>query len=1015
MDMRKLIVLTGTAILAACGGGSGDEQTVSFDNWQETEVVYSYPFDGQAEVSPNAPVVVRFSDPVEVDASNFTLTGPDGSVSFSVRGADQGRSAVLMPDSALAVKSEYALTLNNIRTDSGEAAIPDGSVDFKTRAALEGKPRALRQLSDTFEVASVSPDGADLPFLDFSSVNLVMTQPLDRQTVVYGDTVTLTQDGQTVPAYLRVDGRHISIDPQNELSSDSDVTLELTSGVQNLYGEELAGGFTRTFSPRDTTPRVTLVQEAAPADPVLGCLDQGVQTSPITGDPINCVPLIAKLLGDNTVSKQQGNVFAELAFAPNFPDKTPLRVPKGSLLKGDPLDVRIGGEVPAGFDSGEVTVTFLGDANGYLLPNPYTDDPSAPKQLRLTMDVAFDTEVQRANGAFNQTLLQVELVGYAIADTQQGSLIVDAVGVVEPEVLGTETAYGVLSFHMESYPDQQNAPVMEVDRTSPELAAWQPGDHVNKQRPGDPIVLNFSEPLDPTSVIAGDTLRVTADGNPVDYEYYLDGVSVVIQPQPMLQYNTDYQVQFTDGITDIAGNPAQGETLSFTLPTYIGSGHPAIATTTYPGFPCAVDKTTWDIANGDHGICRGGESDDDHLPVMPMPAERAIEVQFSQVMLEESFQLGETCGTGTFRVEKVADPGQAPQQSGDNYVCQEAVPGELNYNARTVTFIPDQPWEEGATYRYVMLSENQDFTTANCTNGTAICTEDLGPFQTATLEAPTDDMGGPDMELYFTGAPADNNVFQVLRNLPAYDVNADYVHQDSEPQPQPAAGDPNEYPVPPNSTELFVQSTGGLLQEARVGCDYDGANCPAEKFLYLTAALDVEVVGYDAQEDAVRVNIYPTLLQTSSVDVFGRLALAFFPLGDVTIPTGAQVMRIRYQEDGNGNRTQPVTGWIRETPDGPVFETRLDLYLSAPYLEPAALGLTLAHDLYSYPLSLDLVGDVTFLDDGRLRIEQRNQAAQSVEVDITFRRDGEVAAANMTLGIPPGGVFLNYISAPIKP
>ncbi|MCH2552928.1 MAG: Ig-like domain-containing protein [Alcanivorax sp.] len=1015
MDMRKLIVLTGTAILAACGGGSGDEQTVSFDNWQETEVVYSYPFDGQAEVSPNAPVVVRFSDPVEVDASNFTLTGPDGSVSFSVRGADQGRSAVLMPDSALAVKSEYALTLNNIRTDSGEAAIPDGSVDFKTRAALEGKPRALRQLSDSFGVASVSPDGDDLPFLDFSSVNLVMTQPLDRQTVVYGDTVTLTQDGETVPAYLRVDGRHISIDPQNELSSGSDVTLELSNGVQNLYGEELAGGFTRTFSPRNTKPRVTLVQEAAPADPVLGCLDEGVRTSPITGDPINCVPLIAKLLGDNTVSKQQGNVFAELAFAPNFPDKTPLRVPKGSLLKGDPLDVRIGGEVPAGFDSGEVTVTFLGDANGYLLPNPYSDDPSAPKQLRLTMDVAFDTEVQRANGAFNQTLLQVELVGYAIADTEKGSLIVDAVGVVEPEVLGTETAYGVLSFHMESYPDQQNAPVMEVDRTSPELAAWQPGDHVNKQRPGDPIILNFSEPLDPTTVIEGDTLRVTADGAPVDFEYYLDGVSIVIQPQPPLQYNTGYQVQFTDGITDIAGNPALGETLNFTMPTYIGSGHPAIAVTTYPGFPCAADKDTWDIANGDHGICRGGESDDDHLPVMPLPAERAIEVQFSQVMDEDSIILGDTCDSGSFRVEKIADAGQAPQQSGTNYVCQAAVPGEIQYNARTVTFIPDQPWEEGATYRYVLMSENQDFTPANCTSGEAICTVDQAPLQTAVLEAPTDDMGGPNLEIYFTGAPATDDVFQVLRNLPAFDVNADFVHQDAEPQPQPTAGVPGEYPVPPNGTELFVQNTGGLLQEARVGCDYDGANCPAEKFLYLTAALDVEVVGYDAQEDAVRVNIYPTLLQTSSVDVFGRLALAFFPLGDVTIPTGAQVMRIRYQEDGNGNRTQPVTGWIRETPGGPVFETSLDLYLSAPYLEPAALGLTLAHDLYSYPLSLDLVGDVTFLDDGRLQIEQRNQAAQSIEVDITFSRGGSVAAANMTLGIPEGGVFLNYISTPIKP
>jgi Big-like domain-containing protein len=1013
MDMRKLIVLTGTAILAACGGSSSDEQTVSFDNWQETEVVYSYPFDGQAEVSPNAPVVVRFSDPVEVDASNFTLTGPDGPVTLTVQSADEGRSAVLMPDQALAVKSEYALTLNNIRTDSGDAAIPDGSVDFTTRAALEGKPRALRQLSDSFEVASVSPDGDDLPFLDFSSVNLVMTQPLDRQTVVYGDTVTLTQNGQTVPAQLRVDGRQISIDPDEVLEPGSDVTLDITNGVQNQYGDAFAG-FTRTFSPRDTKPRETLVQEAAPADPVLGCLDDGVQTSPITGDPINCVPLIAKLLGDNTVSKQQGNVFAELGFAPNFPDKTPLRVPKGSLLKGDPLDVRIGGEVPAGFDSGEVTVTFLGDANGYLLPNPYSDDPSAPKQLRLTMDVAFDTEVQRANGAFNQTLLQVELVGYAIADTSKGSLIVDAVGVVEPEVLGTETAYGVLSFHMESYPDQPNAPEMEVDMTSPELAAWQPGEHVDKQRPGDPIILNFSEPLDPTTVIEGDTLRVTGDGQPVDFEYYLDGVSIVIQPQPPLQYNTGYQVQFTDGITDIAGNPALGETLSFTLPTYIGSGHPAIATTTYPGFPCAVDKSSWDIANGDHGICRGGESDDDHLPVMPLPAERAIEVQFSQVMLEESFQLGETCGTGTFRVEKVADPGQAPQQSGDNYVCQEAVPGELNYNARTVTFIPDQPWEEGATYRYVMLSENQDFTTANCTNGTAICTEDLGPFQTATLEAPTDDMGGPDMELYFTGAPANKDVFQVLRNLPTFDVNSDFVHQDSEPQPQPAAGNPNEYPVPPNSTELFVQSKGGLLDEARVGCDYDGADCPAEKFIYITGALDVEVVGYDEQEDAVRVNIYPTLLQTSSVDIYGALALWFLPLGDVTIATGPQVMRIRYEDRGEG-RTEPVTGWIRQGDDGPVFETNLDIFLTAPYLEPKALGLTLEHELYSYELSLRLVGDVTFLDDGRLQIEQRSQQARSISTAIQFRRDGAVDAANMTLGIPAGGVFLNYISTPIKP
>ena len=1022
MDMRKLIVLTGTAILAACGGSSSDEQTVSFDNWQETEVVYSYPFDGQAEVSPNAPVVVRFSDPVEVDASNFTLTGPDGPVNFTVESADQGRSAVLMPNPALAVKSEYALTLNNIRTDKGDAALPDGSVDFKTRAALEGKPRALRQLSDTFEVASVSPDGDDLPFLDFSSVNLVMTQPLDRQTVVYGDTVTLTQDGQTVPAQLRVDGRQISIDPEQVLEPGTEVTLDITNGVRNLYGDAF-GGFTRTFSPRDTKPRETLVQEAAPADPVLGCLDDGVQTSPITGDPINCVPLIAKLLGDNTVSKQQGNVFAELGFAPNFPDKTPLRVPKGSLLKGDPLDVRIGGEVPAGFDSGEVTVTFLGDANGYLLPNPYSDDPSAPKQLRLTMDVAFDTEVQRANGAFNQTLLQVELVGYAIADTEEGSLIVDAVGVVEPEVLGTETAYGVLSFHMESYPDQENAPEMEMDMTSPELAAWQPGDHVNKQRPGDPIILNFSEPLDPTSVIAGDTLRVTADGNPVDYEYYLDGVSVVIQPQPMLQYNTDYQVQFTDGITDIAGNPALGETLSFTLPTYIGSDAQApLALTAYPGFPCI--PTDFDLASDDAGRCQGGKSDDDHLPLARQPANRPIIVTFSQAMDPDSIN------PGTFQVQQVD---QAGNPAGD-------VDGEITVSGRSLKFIPDQPWQEGTLYRYVLNS----VTNSPACGSNAICDTRGLPLQTKLLaqnpdDAPAPTEGGPDLPIFFKGVAATNDVLQQLRNLPTSDVNANFLHESAETVPSMTeSAKKNSARIvrdPESNPEDDGTAGSGAVTDANVGCDV-GQTCPDAKYSYLSGNLNVEVIGFKTPQEVaqyadqasipqtvkdnggVLVYILPTRIVVSNATVYADPAIGSAPPS----PTGPQLMRIRYTCNAtDSNCTAPdygrVKGWIVEGQDGPRFLTELDLYLDAPKLAPEVviLGITseLTHNLHSYPLNLQLAGDVTFLDDGRLQIEQISQNKLALGVDLGGVPLG--LAAGIYVAIPAGDTFLNYISTPIKP
>src|SRR5699024_2241342 len=129
--------------------------------------------------------------------------------------------------------------------------------------------------------------------------------------------------------------------------------------------------------------------------------------------------------------------------------------------------------------------------------------PSAPKQLRLTMNVAFDTEDPRANGAFNQNLIQVTLVGMAIVDTEKGSLIVDAIGVVEPDVLGTDTAHAVPSFHMESYPDQQPAPAFPQDLPSPELRSWLPGEQVNNLRPGDPVILSFSEPLDPDSIEPG--------------------------------------------------------------------------------------------------------------------------------------------------------------------------------------------------------------------------------------------------------------------------------------------------------------------------------------------------------------------------------------------------------------------------------------------------------------------------------------------------------------------------------
>src|SRR5690554_2553677 len=243
--------------------------------------------------------------------------------------------------------------------------------------------------SSSFEVEAVSPDGDLLPFLDFSSVNIRLTQPLNEATVVYGDSIKLLQNGELVPANLLVKGRHITLDPLSDqgFTADSAVTIELNSEIENRQGDSLIA-FSKVINAKDTHPRITLVQEVPAATEQGSCGDEDAAISPLTGDAINCVPVIAKLLGNNTTSKQMGNTYAELGFSPHFPDATPLRIKKGALLKGDALTVMVGGEVPASFDSGEVTVTFLADANGYLLNNPYSKDPEAPKRLLLNLDLA---------------------------------------------------------------------------------------------------------------------------------------------------------------------------------------------------------------------------------------------------------------------------------------------------------------------------------------------------------------------------------------------------------------------------------------------------------------------------------------------------------------------------------------------------------------------------------------------------------------------------------------------------
>ena len=1021
MKTRLALLLAASLSVAGCGG---DKQTVVFPG-RGGDVFYTYPDADQRGVSTRAPIVVRLSDPVAdplaLDDTMIRLVRDTTPVpvDISVAPGSDDRSIVLRPVEPLAPGATYTVELLNLNSAKGQITLPDGGFSFTTSLAARG-PRAQQVSDDLFAVTRMFPDDAELPILDFSTLRFQFSQPIDVASVRYGDTLMLKDDqDQLVPAVVLAKGHFLTVDPVEDLQAGSNYTLTLSNQLTSRYGAALEPSFNGTdsftFSPLPSGPTEVLALQA----PASGL------PSELTGQPVNLVPVIATLLGEETQSQQSGDVFAELAFVPNYPVATPLRIARGSMLTGDELVVRIGGQIPAGFNSGDVVVQFISDATGYLLPNPYSTSPRAPRQIRVFMDVAITTGNAVANSSFNQDVLHLELVGQGIVEN--GVLVSDALTVVESEVLGLETAFGVLSFRMEAYADQLAAPEPAVDMDAPFVQSWQPDQLASSHRPGEPIVINFNEAVDPLSVL--NNITVNKDTIPVvPDQIRQDGVSVIITLP--LEYGSVYDINLLDGITDLSGNPLPAQTLSFTMPSYSAS-QPAspLALQAYPGFPCATIER--DLGNDNVGRCDGGQSTDDRLPLPLMPADRSIQVSFSQVMDPASIVLGTT-----FLVEEV-DAAEA---------TIAAVDGRLEVRDREILFTPDQPWTEGSLYRYTLRS-NGNAASSVCNPATAICSAGGLPLRTRLLStslatAPALNGGGQDLEMFFRGGPATSSVLTKLSNLPTADVNSNGRRDAGE---ENAVANPDYLK---NSGRITVTDVGGQVAAANIGCPV-GETCPENTYVYATGALGGEVFGFLTAEEAaavaraplpadvaanggILVYLHPTALVTSNFIAYSQTTLEPFTTADPA-DSGELIMRIRYECDARTNPVAPAPaestplrqcdpgesgfgeGWIIEGVDGPRFVATLNGYIDAPRLNAVARVLgaptPLAHNQRSYGFTANVSGDVEFIDDGRMSIALANETAIVSLVNLSA---AGVLNADVELTLPMGEVILNVLSGSVK-
>lgn len=973
--------------LFGCSEVDSDQQ-VDFSNWEKSYLLYSYPFDGQNNVSVKTNVTLMFSHVLDdvyleshiqlLDKNNQVVKG-DVSIQ-----SDSDKSIIFTPHEELNAGETYTIRYQGVISDIGEVK-SEGDIRFNTIGVSKDADIGGGRDGDSpdplwFHVLQEFPS-ADLPFMDFSVIHLTMSHTVDASTVKLDDGFSFTEEGQTqsVPGKLMVKDRYIIFDPKEDLTPGKTYTLKLAPSVKSRSGLLIddTAYLEKTYVPKSSLPRTTMVQK------IQGAADTNI--SPLSALPRNSVPVNSTLMGD-VISFANSNYYTELAFIPNFPDAAPFVIRKGAVIKGSSMPVAIGGQVSAGYTTEEIYLTLITDATGYLINNTNSQDRNAPKQVQLVMDVAMTAQHPKANGGLSQDVLHVNLFG--IARTENDVLVVDTVGEINPILLGVEKAQGMVSFFLEAYADQNNAPARVEDETPPELQSWLPGDIIDRVDPADAVFLIFTEPLSPENL--QDEITLVRNGNinvPITVTH--DGSSVIVKPHSPLKYNSEYTVYVGGEVMDMAKNSISAPmTLSFSTLNYDTNAVAApLVGSIYPGYNCQL--TAMDLPNHKAGRCAGGQSDDDVFSVFSIPENRNIQVTFNQLMDTDTYKLGKQCGEGSIRVEKINTAGE----------CLEAVSGSIQFDASRIQFEPSIPWQTLTLYRIVLNSAEASL----CDGNDDVLCSDMGlPLRTNPLTLTFDNRhqgSGPMVMPFVASVPEQTKVFNPLSKLPAGDVNRNFTHDDSEDM------------VLENSSRLVVNGVDGLVSDARIGCK--SGSCPNDEYIFVSGYLPTDVGVHIPAQDHIPVELYSQALMTTSVTMYAK-ALGSW----LENPTGPQVMRMRPRYDEQGN-SLPGIGYIYWDPDydneygtkgQAMFKSTMDVYLDAPGLKPKILGIELHTNMHSLPLTILLNGPIVFLPDGRMEIQLKNEE----EVDIGVVIESFLGDSNVDLAIPKGELSITLVSKMVK-
>jgi hypothetical protein len=251
-----------TAVKALDGTALAADSTWTFTTADPVPptVTSTFPADGATAISPSVPPRAVFSrslDPSTINASSFTLTGPDGAVTATVAYDDSVRSATLTPAAPLAFSTTYTAHISTaVKAVDGVAFAAPFTWSFTTSAAASAPPA----------VTARSPGVGATGVSRATSVDATFSRDLDPATIT-ATTFTLNGPAGGIDAAVTYDAgtKTAHLVPAAALAYSTTYTARLDSTIHATDGTALSAAVSWSFTTLAPPPPPT-VTSTVPAD-----------------------------------------------------------------------------------------------------------------------------------------------------------------------------------------------------------------------------------------------------------------------------------------------------------------------------------------------------------------------------------------------------------------------------------------------------------------------------------------------------------------------------------------------------------------------------------------------------------------------------------------------------------------------------------------------------------------------------------------------------------------------------